>query len=280
VRAALDLAEPSPAWPTVIDRLRAATGTEGALGRARAAFVYALASDGEIAEARAELEKLKSSPTPHPLVGPLEHFIERSAKETDGGASEDAEDADEPEEKAEEEATDDSEPREETRATDFRKLLERAAEAKNGGNLGKAEELYRAARERDPGNIEALAGLGDVARLRGDTAAASNFYDGVLRANPSYLPALIARADMKWAGGDRTGAVAMYRRVLQQSGPGTPYGQRALAKINQVEGEGPASSPAPAPAEPATPAEPEPAAPEAPSGDTHIDTTDLPGFSE
>jgi len=52
VLAALDLAEPSPAWSTVIERLRAATASEGKLGRARSMLVYALARWGNIEEAR------------------------------------------------------------------------------------------------------------------------------------------------------------------------------------------------------------------------------------
>ena len=44
--AALDLAEPEPLWPMVIERLRLAAAGEGNAGRARAALVYALAQIG------------------------------------------------------------------------------------------------------------------------------------------------------------------------------------------------------------------------------------------
>ena len=53
--AALDLDDPSPVWATVIDRLRAASGVEGALGRARAALVYALASSGAVRASKTTL---------------------------------------------------------------------------------------------------------------------------------------------------------------------------------------------------------------------------------
>lgn len=287
VLAALDLAEPSPVWATVIDRLRTAASVEGALGRARAALVYALASSGSIAEAKHELDRIKSAKTPHPLALALERFIDRQPA-PDGGTADELAASPEPEESREETAN------EETAAgaaeepagagsMDFRKLLEKAAAAKASGDLSRAERLYRLARERDPGNIEALAGLGDVARMRGDTAQARNFYDGVLRANPSYLPTLIARADMKWAAGDRPGALEMYRRVLRQAGPGTPYGQRAQAKIQQAESSSAqAASPEPAAAQPAAPTPPtvsEPSPPTEPEA-PQIDTSDLPGFNQ
>lgn len=66
--AALDLAEEKPAWPTVIDRLRSAVAVDGNLGRARAMLVYALATSGDIAGAKAEHERLKSLTPPHPLT--------------------------------------------------------------------------------------------------------------------------------------------------------------------------------------------------------------------
>jgi len=51
VLAALDLAEPTPSWPAVLDRLKAAAG-ESNLGRARAALVYALVRSGDITGAK------------------------------------------------------------------------------------------------------------------------------------------------------------------------------------------------------------------------------------
>src|SRR4029453_9241959 len=55
VLAALDLAEPQPAWASVIDRLRTATGSERGLGRARAALIYALVRSGQVSVAKSEL---------------------------------------------------------------------------------------------------------------------------------------------------------------------------------------------------------------------------------
>ena len=58
VLAALDLAEAEPLWPTVVERLKAASSVETGPGRARAALVFALARSGDAAGAKAEVERL------------------------------------------------------------------------------------------------------------------------------------------------------------------------------------------------------------------------------
>ena len=75
--AALDLVEEKPAWPTVIERLRAATASDGNLGRARAMLVYALTASGDIASAKAEHDRLAALPRPHPLTSPLLAYMAR-----------------------------------------------------------------------------------------------------------------------------------------------------------------------------------------------------------
>jgi hypothetical protein len=74
VRAMLDLAEESPDWTTVNERLRAALGPEQGLGRARALLVYALARAGNVVDARAELGRLRGE-KPHPLEAPLRAYV-------------------------------------------------------------------------------------------------------------------------------------------------------------------------------------------------------------
>jgi hypothetical protein len=107
-------------------------------------------------------------------------------------------------------------------------------------------------------------------------------YDQVLEQNPSYLPALVASADQKWAGGDRRGAVALYRRIVAQAGADSGYTAKAQRRIAEFEHSSESGPSTPKPAEPArAPAEaaPEPApspADEAP----HIDTSDLPEFNQ
>lgn len=75
--AALDLAEDKPVWPTVIERLRAASAGDGNLGRARAMLVYALAASGDIAGAKAEHDRLAALSRPHPLTATLLVFMAR-----------------------------------------------------------------------------------------------------------------------------------------------------------------------------------------------------------
>jgi tetratricopeptide (TPR) repeat protein len=115
-----------------------------------------------------------------------------------------------------------------------------------------------------------MAGLGDVARARGNSGLAKSYYERVLAQNPHYLPALTALADLKWESGDRQGAAKLYRQLLD-SAPEGPLTQRARDHIAQVEAAaGKTSKPATPDRAPTTPA---PAT--EPSG---IDTSDLPGF--
>jgi predicted Zn finger-like uncharacterized protein len=285
VLAALDLAEASPAWPTVIDRLRTAASTERGVGRARAALVYALASSGANDDATTELAKMDASGSAQSgLVARLRAFVQRqsgaapSSSAKTGPQNTVLAGALSPRPPGAEGAS------EVPKGTDFRRLLEDAAAAKKSGDLGRAEALYRAARDQQPSNVEAMAGLGDVARLRGDAATATGYYDNVLRLNPTYLPALIAAADLKWANGDRLGALFLYKRIVNQTDPGTAYAQRAAQRIAESQSSGGTASPTtPAPQEPAATskptAEPSPPKPAAPvETPPEIDTSDLPGF--
>jgi hypothetical protein len=104
----------------------------------------------------------------------------------------------------------------------------------------------------------------------------------VLEVNPSYLPALMAVADGKWSAGDHKGAVALYKRVLDQAGPSTDYGQRAQSRITESEGTS-ASQSAPAAPKPTATAAPAPTpttTSESPARTRpDIDVSDLPGVT-
>lgn len=284
VLAALDLAETAPAWSSVLHRLRTAASAEGDVGRARAALIYGLARSGQVSEAELELEKLTKASPAHPLLIELKAFVgryEAAVKDAggDGGGEVAAVD---PNALPSLDTSEDTEPvgASEGGAGDFRSQLVAAESALRAGNLAEADRLYRAVLSKHPGNTEALAGLGDVAAKRNDPKGAAAMYDKVLEKNPSYLPALVASADQKWAGGDRRGAVALYRRIASQAGAGSSYAAKAQQRISEFERSEGASAPGPAPVRTATPA-PEPA-PEAPAADDtpHIDTTDLPEFSQ
>ncbi len=294
VLAALDLAEPAPAWSTVIERLRVAAAAEGKLGRARAMLVYALARYGNTNQARSELEKLQSANKNHPLSKQLAAFLGRFEAVSEPEDGEDGGVATVDPSQLGELDTGGAAAGSAPARGDYRSQLTAAGRALRNGDLAQAERLYQAVLAKEPNNTEAMAGLGDVARLRKDTDSASRMYDRVLEKNPTYLPALTAQADAKWDAGDRAGAIAIYRRIVEQAGTDTPYGQRAAARIAQGAGGGaappapapapaPQPPPAPAPAQPAPP-QPEPAPPSGtptpPPDQPHIDTTDLPEFNQ
>src|SRR5690606_19878883 len=116
--------------------------------------------------------------------------------------------------------------------------MQAAAEARAAGELARAGRLYTQALSREPGNVAAMTGLGDVARSQGNTDIALSHYGAALRRNPSYAPAALASADLRWATGDRAGAVELYRRLP----PGSP--ERVARRIAEFTK---ASSPEPGP---------------------------------
>jgi tetratricopeptide (TPR) repeat protein len=247
VLAALDLAEPAPAWPSVIDRLRKAAGADQGLGLSRAALVYSLACAGQLEEARARLGRIETDARLYPWLGELAAFVRRMGQPAAVPSRAERQAA-----AAESRMT----PAERARVEDLGDRLNRARSYTKQGEYDRAEPIYRGVLKQDPANTEALAGLADLARSRNQPNS-GELYDQVLAKNPSYLPALMARADLKWSGGDKAGAVTLYRRILEQAGQGSEYGQRAAARL--VEAGTKTRSAAPKPALPG------------------VDTSDLPG---
>jgi predicted Zn finger-like uncharacterized protein len=288
VLAALDLAEPSPGWQSIIDRLRTAASAERDLGRARAALVYALVRSGNLSQAETELQKIEAREHPNPLVAELKGFVQRfeRAEASDAGpdgavhvATVDPSQLPKLDTSPKAAAEVDQEP---SLPGDFRAELEQADQAVQAGDLGRAEQLYNAVLAKQPGNTEALSGLAHVAKLRDDPAKAAALYQQVLKSNPSYLPALVARADEEWASGNRQEALTLYHRILVEAGAGTTYGQHAAARIAEA-----ASSPSKSAAPPKATSTAAPTATEAPTAAPQpssehpgIDTTDLPGFHQ
>jgi predicted Zn finger-like uncharacterized protein len=240
VLAALDLAEATPAWGPVIDRLRTAAVSEREASRARAALVYALVRAGRVSEAETELAKIAAAERPHPLLDELTSFVNRFKAPADASTDAREEDAATVVDPKQLPALDTTPapPGEDKQLPtgDFRSRLTQASQASAKGDLERARTLYQSVLNEQPGNTEALSGIADVARKRGDTATAQKMYAKVLEANPSYLPALMASADAKWEAGDRKGAITLYRRIVEQAGTSTDYGQRAQARIAQGEG--------------------------------------------
>jgi tetratricopeptide (TPR) repeat protein len=141
-----------------------------------------------------------------------------------------------------------------------------AAEARAAGELARAARLYSLALSKQPGNVAAMTGLGDVARSQGNSDIAMSHYGAALRANPNYGPAVLSCADLKWSTGDRAGAVELYRRLAGGAPPRVgeriaEFEKGASPKVApEVNPESP-SLQAPAPQAPA----PEPPAAAAPA---------------
>jgi predicted Zn finger-like uncharacterized protein len=244
VLAALDLAEPQPFWTPVIDRLRLAVAGEGSAGRARAALVYALAKSGDAPGAVAELAKLDALPRPYPCLPNLHTFVDKtpakasadravptnvphidvSALPTAGppqGAAASAGPVD-------------------GTSGDQSMGMHAASAAIKKGEWDRARRIYEALVSRNPGDSEALAGIGDVERAQGNSANAIAAYKRALAVNPSYLPALLGVADTEWASGDRASARRSYKEIGDHFPEGTyPSYVRARSE-----------APAPAPAAP------------------------------
>lgn len=216
VSAMLDASEPNPNWSSIVSRLKNAVSSERGLGRAHGALVYALISGGQLEEARQQLEVLAGFKRPSPLLNDLKAMLNAAIV----APTPDARTA----------ASTDVAPPGETKAVKSERVagapdalrsdnpMAEAAEARAAGELAKAARLYSYALSKEPGNVAAMTGLGDVARSQGNTDIALSHYGAALRANPKYTPAILSCADLKWATGDRAGAVELYKRL----GPDAP----------------------------------------------------------
>jgi tetratricopeptide (TPR) repeat protein len=223
VLAALDLAEPEPLWATVIERLRLAAAGEGNVGRARAALIYALAKSGDVEGAQTELAKLEAIGRPYPLVPNLRAFIERSTPKTSvppplsssiPRAALSATSARAP-------GGPPAPPAGDVPAGDPRAAMRSAAQAIRKGDFSRARQIYQSIVDRNPNDSEALAGLGDVARLQGNAVGAISIYRQAVSVNPSYLPALLGVADTEWATGQRSKAIHDYTDIVDRFPEGT-----------------------------------------------------------
>jgi predicted Zn finger-like uncharacterized protein len=247
VLAALDLAEPEPLFKTIIERLRLAAQAEGNSGRARAALVYALARSGDGAAAKTELERLGLLARPHPLLGPLKTFVEKAPQKADGGvapvASGPVVDVN-------------NLPRQGAGGGgggaggvygDSKSLVAQANTAMRRGDYERANTLFSAALDKNPGDSEAAAGLGDVARAQHNTAGARASYQRAVQMNGHYLPALIGLADAEWDLGDKASAQKRYKDMVENF----PDGALPAHVKSRAEGGAPAPTP---PAPTSTPA--------------------------
>jgi predicted Zn finger-like uncharacterized protein len=262
VLAALDLSEAEPLWATVIDRLRLAAAGEGGAGRARAALVYALARSGDVMSARSELAKLDALARPYPLLRDLHAFLDHAPARSsaDGGVA-----ANVPHIDVSALPTQAPPPGGGAGGGDVvpvpegRGGMQAASQAIKKGDWNRARQIYEALVSRNPGDSEALSGLGDVARAQGDTSGAIGAYKRALAVNPSYLPALLGVADTQWASGDRASAQRGYKEIEERFPEGTYPGYvktRAepgggAPAPGAAPGASASAAPAPAPPRPA-----------------------------
>jgi tetratricopeptide (TPR) repeat protein len=224
VLAALDLAESEPFWSTVIDRLRMAAAAETS-GRARAALVYALARSGDPLGAKTELAKLDSVARPYSLLPNLRIFVDKAPSKTaldhssapivpHIAVSALPQQASAPQGAANTGSG-------EGPGGEQSGGMQAASQAIKRGDWTRARRIYEALVTRNPGDSEALAGIGDVARAQGDGAGAITAYKRALAVNPSYLPALLGVADTEWASGDHASAQRSYKDIADRFPEGT-----------------------------------------------------------
>ena len=81
---------------------------------------------------------------------------------------------------------------------------------------------YEAVLGREPKNPAALLGMGMIAYWKRETAMAEDYLDRALRGDPGARDALIFKADLRYAGGDVTGAVMLLRDAKRLRRPSLP----------------------------------------------------------
>lgn len=234
--AALDLAQPGQPLGAAIERLRLAAAGELRPGRAEAALVYALVKAGDVPGARVELSKLDAAERAYPLLSDLHAWIgaDRTAVGRPAESSPPA-----PSSSASSTPTvamaatppAGGDPARTTPASGS-DPLQAAMDAVRKGDFDRAERIYQAILTSHPGDSQALAGLGDVLRMRHDLGGAIDAYTRAIKSNPSYVPAVVGLADTQWAQGNHADAARTYKSLVDHFPDGT-----YPAYVNQRAGE-------------------------------------------
>ncbi|MBO1416398.1 tetratricopeptide repeat protein [Streptomyces sp. FH025] len=92
-------------------------------------------------------------------------------------------------------------------------LLQAGIEQGELKNYDVAESIFRQVLELDPGNKLAWYNLGVIAQQNNRSAEALTAYDGALKADPAYQPALFNKAILLGPG-DIDQAVSILRRIV------------------------------------------------------------------
>jgi hypothetical protein len=202
--ALLDLAESpeDPPWPIILERLRDAAVGEGMPFLARTAHVYSLWKSGEEGQARAEYSAFGQ------LTGAedSELFVALGATLGEPDAEEEAE-----EETTEAPVTPDPEP-----------------EVPSQGDTPSQKEREEPPAEKPEPKPEPAA----VSKPAPDPPP-----EPAPKTVSSEIQDKVTQADALWRGGNRDGALALYRQVVQAIGTSHFLGQRAAARIRQAERE-------------------------------------------
>lgn len=214
--ALLDIAEPSPTWSSVIDRLSAAARGEQNLGHARSMLIYALVQSGDVTRAKAELDLLVAMPRPHPLIGAFRAYITQAEKETSAGAVAEA-----------------------GAPLDDNATLQLAIEATTGGDLEKATGLLTDLEKRLPNDAKVLTAAGKLALKKRDKPNAVKYFEKAMAADKNELDALLGLADIKWDSGEKQGASILYRQFIERAAADNPHVTQAKQRFaSYIEGNG------------------------------------------
>lgn len=111
-------------------------------------------------------------------------------------------------------------------------VLHAAHAAIRRGDAAGAQRQFERVLGRDPNNVEAIAGLGDIARAAGDMAKAKESYEAALAKAPHYVPAQLALADIKWDTGEKSDAIARYAAIVEKLGNAAPARAKERANPN------------------------------------------------
>ena len=212
-----------------LERLKKARLTGVEQGPRVTALIVALIDTKRFDDARTELANLASAAKAHPHLDALNAYLRTAQEAPDAGRGPDA---------SVPESADLAEQDIGLREPDFRIRLQRAVECLSRSEITKAQKLFRSVLAERPNDTEAITGMGDIHRRRGELSSARTAYDKALGLNANYLPAMVGSADVRWQSGDRAGAVGLYRRIVERVGESPGYGQTAVSRIHEYEGSG------------------------------------------
>lgn len=160
-------------------------------------------------------------------------------------------------------------------AESYEQLVARADRLGENGHSREARKLYDRALEAEPGGIEAVTGIGYCEIDSEKYSAAVDQFKRALALRPGYGEALIGLAEAYKLRGDRTEAVKWYQAYLDK----LPHGSKAALARNNLQSLRPTTPSEPAPTESA-PAATAPIGTTAKEPPRHEPTTPEPGPSE